>query len=51
MGEEVLDCISEAGFTKPLSSVSLSEKKDIVSTITPFYKGIITSVSSGMLLL
>ena len=37
MGEEVLDCISEAGFTKPLSSVSLSEKKDIVSTITTYH--------------
>lgn len=37
MGEEVLDSILEAGFTKPISSVTLLEKNDIVSTITTYH--------------
>ena len=37
MKEEVLDCISDAGFTRPLSSVTFSEKNDIVLTITTYH--------------
>ena len=37
MEENVLDCITEDGFTKPLSALTLAEKSDIVSTITTYH--------------
>ena len=35
--EEALTCISEIGFTKPLSTVRLTDKVDIVSSIQTFH--------------
>ena len=36
MEDNVLDCITEAGFMKPLSTLTLAEKYDIVLTITTY---------------
>ena len=32
-----MDCVLEAGYTKPLASVALPEKEDIVVAITTFH--------------
>ena len=37
MDEAVLDCITDAGFTKPLSTLTMTEKSSIVSTITTYH--------------
>lgn len=37
MEETVLDCITEAGFTKPLSALTLAERNDVVLTITTYH--------------
>ena len=33
----MLDCVSEAGFVKPLSSTTIREKQDILLTITTYH--------------
>ena len=37
MVEEVTDCILEAGYTKQFPSVTLSDKNDMISTVSTYH--------------